>query len=82
MFFKKATKFDEIFTVDLTLCSKCQIDREDSVNFCDLLRKHGLSRQKRINCTRAYLRMTVYRKASVTEITKLNQLNNKYALKW
>ena len=39
MFFKKATKFDEIFTIDLTLCSKCQIDGEDFVNFCGLLRK-------------------------------------------
>ena len=37
MFSKKATKIDEIFTVDLTLCSKCQIDGEDFVNFCDLL---------------------------------------------
>ena len=26
MFSGKATKFDEIFTVNLTLCSKCQID--------------------------------------------------------
>ena len=26
MFSKKATKMDEIFTVNLTLCSKCQID--------------------------------------------------------
>ena len=25
MFSKKATKIDEIFTVDLTLCSKCQM---------------------------------------------------------
>ena len=33
MFFKKATKIDEIFTVDLTLCSKCEIDGEDFVNF-------------------------------------------------
>ena len=33
MFSKKATKIDEIFTVDLTLCSKCQIDGEDFVNF-------------------------------------------------
>ena len=38
MFSKKATKIDEIFTVDLTLCSKCQIDGEDFVNFCGLLR--------------------------------------------
>ena len=42
MFSKKATKFEEIFTVDLTLCSKCQIDGEDFVNFCGLLRKHEL----------------------------------------
>ena len=42
MFSKKATKIDEIFTIDLTLCSKCQIDGEDFVNFCALLRKHKL----------------------------------------
>ena len=39
---KKATKIDKIFTVDLTLCSKCQINGEDFVNFCGLLRKHEL----------------------------------------
>ena len=33
MFSKKATKIDEIFTMDLTVCSKCQIDSEDFVNF-------------------------------------------------
>ena len=44
MFSKKATKIEEIFTVDLTLCSKCQIDGEDFVNFCGLLRKHELYR--------------------------------------
>ena len=42
IFSKKATKIDEIFTVDLTLCSKCQIDGEDFVNLCGLLRKHEL----------------------------------------
>ena len=42
MFSKKATIIDEIFTVDLTLCSKCQIDGEDFVDFCGLLRKHEL----------------------------------------
>ena len=42
MFPKKAKKIDEIFTVDLTLCSKCQIDGKDFVNFCGLLRKHEL----------------------------------------
>ena len=39
---KKATKTDEIFILDLTLCSKCQIDSEDFFNFCGLLRKHEL----------------------------------------
>ena len=42
MFSKKATKIDEIFTVDLTLCSKCQIDSEYFFIFCGLLRKHEL----------------------------------------
>ena len=37
MLSKKATKIDEIFTVDLTLCSKCQIDGEDFVNFVAFL---------------------------------------------
>ena len=40
MLSKKATKIDEIFTVDLTLSSKGQIDGEDFVNFCGLLGKH------------------------------------------
>ena len=40
IFSKKATKIDEIFTVDLTLCSKCQIDGEDFVDFCGPPRKH------------------------------------------
>jgi hypothetical protein len=39
MFSKKATKIDEIFTVYLLLCSKCQIDSEDFANFRGLLRK-------------------------------------------
>ena len=42
MFSKKATKFEEIFTVDLTSRGKCQIDVEDLVSFCGLLRKHEL----------------------------------------
>ena len=42
MFSKKATKLDKIFTVNLTLCGKCQIDGEDLVNFCGLHRKHEL----------------------------------------
>ena len=42
MFSKKAKKIDKIFTVDLTVCSKCQINGEDFVNFCGLLRKDEL----------------------------------------
>ena len=40
MFLKKATKIDKIFTNDLL--SKCQINGEDFVNFCGLLRKYEL----------------------------------------
>ena len=32
MFSKKATKFEKIFTSDLTSWSKCQIDGEDFLN--------------------------------------------------
>ena len=42
VFSKKATKFDKIFTVDLTLTTYCEIDGEDFVNFCGLLRKNEL----------------------------------------
>ena len=42
VFSKKAKKIDEIFTVDLTVCSKCQIDGEDLVDFCGFFRKHEL----------------------------------------
>ena len=42
VFSKKATKFDKLYTVDLTLTTYCQIDGEDFFNFCGLLRKHKL----------------------------------------
>ena len=42
MFSKKATKIDEIFTINLTVCSKCQIEGEDFVKYCGLLGKHEL----------------------------------------
>ena len=42
MFPKKAKTIDEIFTVDLTLCRKCQIDGEDFINVCGLFIKHEL----------------------------------------
>ena len=41
-FSKKATQIDKIFTIDLTLCSKCQIDSEDFDGLCGLLRKYVL----------------------------------------
>ena len=40
MFFKQPTKIEEIFTVHLTLTTLCQINSEDFVKFCGLLRKH------------------------------------------
>ena len=42
MFSKKTTKIDKIFTVNLTLCTKCQIESEDFVIYCGLLRKPEL----------------------------------------
>ena len=41
-FSEKATKIEEIFTVNLTVCSNRQIDGEDFIDFCSLLRKHEL----------------------------------------
>ena len=41
-FSEKATKIGKIFTVNLTVCSNRQIDDEDFVNFCGLLRKYEL----------------------------------------
>ena len=46
MFPKKATKIDEIFTVDLTFTKYCQIDGEDFTKFCGLLKKHKLYHQE------------------------------------
>ena len=42
MFAKKAIKIDEIFTIYLTFTAELQIDGEDFINFCGLLRKHEL----------------------------------------
>ena len=41
-FSEKATKIDKIFTVNLTVYSNHQINGEDFVNFCGLLKKHEL----------------------------------------
>ena len=51
MFSKKATKIDEIFTVEMTfISSKCQIDGEDFVIFCGLLRKYELYYETEFFC--------------------------------
>ena len=42
VFSKNETNFDKIFTDDLTLTPYCQIDGEDFIKFCGLLRKHEL----------------------------------------
>ena len=47
MFSEKATKIDKIFTVNLTVWSNCQIDGEDFVIFCGLLKKHELYKTKK-----------------------------------
>ena len=41
-FSEKVTKIDKIFFVDLTVTTYCQIDSEDFVNLCGLLRKREL----------------------------------------
>ena len=40
MFSKKATKIDEIFTVNLTFTTERRIDGEDFIIFCGLLKNH------------------------------------------
>ena len=49
VFSKKATKFEKNVTVDLTHTTYFQIDGEDFVNFCGLLRKHELYNRKSSN---------------------------------
>ena len=45
MFSNKATKIEDIFTINLTLCSRCQLDAEDFINFCGLLKKHKFTKK-------------------------------------
>ena len=49
-FSKEATKIDEIFPVNLTLFSKCEIYSEDFVDFSGLLRKHELYLHLGVGC--------------------------------
>ena len=53
MFSKKATKIDTIFTVNLTVCSNRQIDCEDFINFCGLLRKRDFYKRS-VNLKRIF----------------------------
>ena len=55
MFSKKATKINEIFTVNLTVTTYL-IDDEDFVTFCGLLRKRELYifKEKRANAMVGY----------------------------
>ena len=48
MFSKKATKIDKIFTVNLQLCSKLQIEGEDFDNFCHIFRKYELPAEAKV----------------------------------
>ena len=57
MLSKKTTKIDKIFTVDMTLCSKCQIDGEDFINFCGILGKHKFHKFTKKNLRLNYLQI-------------------------
>ena len=54
VFSKKATKINEIFTVDLTVTTYCHIDGEGFINFCGLLRKCERKRGKYLLKTSIY----------------------------
>ena len=65
-FSEKATKFDKIFTVNLTVCSNRQINVEDFVNFCGFLRKHELYQKMRSEVITNYI---THDKVGGTEVT-------------
>ena len=50
IFSKKATKIEKIFTVFLTLCSKCQIDGEDFVIFVAFLENMNFTKKDTTIC--------------------------------
>ena len=62
MFSKKATKIDEIFTFDLMLRSKRQIDGQDFVNFRGLLRKYELYHTSELNSTQCAVAKHTHKK--------------------
>ena len=88
MFSKKATKIDQIFIVDLTLTTRCQIDGEGFINFCGLLRKHELQKTFcyqtlfwpftfRINCS-SYLKIFANSRPSASNFKSFSQSLEQY----
>ena len=75
MFSKKATRTDKIFTAELTLYSKCQIDGEDFVNFCGLLRKLELYVFPITVCKKQYYFVKISYSMNKTPGLKLKQYN-------
>ena len=76
---KKAKKIDELFTVNLTLCSKCQIDGEDFFNFCGLLRKHELYK----NLLNSTTHVTLYKVLAQRKVTTdAIGSSTSYATRW
>ena len=70
MFSKKATKIEEIFTSNLTLCSKRQINGEDFVNFRGLLRKYELYEARTADKRKNLVRI-IFCKNQASAVTKL-----------
>ena len=79
MFSKKATKSDKIFTVNLTLCNKRQIDGEDFVNFRGLLRKyeHDLTSKVKIKSFKCDFRKTLAPFWIERHVCQANQRNQR-----
>ena len=71
-FSKKATKIDKIFTVNLTICSNHQIDGEDFVNFCGLLRKTWILKRQRLSCLKLQILIFFSQELTKKTFTVLN----------
>ena len=76
MFSKKATKINEIFTVDLTCTTLCQIESEDFIDFCGLLRKHELFQINLISylekiCTYKIGNLTLFAASSAASFSRI-----------
>ena len=88
MFFKKATKIDEIFTVDLTVTTYCQIDGEDFVNFWGLFWKRELYEQMHVRTKCLFVqnvclnKMFVYKKCFSKQNVCLSRQNVLSGMIW